>query len=120
MQVWSWPAGFILSEVQMQNNCGTGECLCHAGVELASGLHWFLKYKCQSALTWHRTGGNSIQVSCLEEDALDRLAKGKYTLYRGRPLRWAYYQNVVTARCGSPCMFIKAKHNIHHSQTQQD
>lgn len=31
-----------------------------SGVELASGLHWFIKKNCQGMITWKKTGGKQI------------------------------------------------------------
>ena len=83
-----------------------------AGVELASGVHYFLKRACKSSISWRLTGGNQIDTSCLEPAAL---AASNLDVYQERSVPWSYYQNVVTPRsahssaatckmfvCGSP------------------
>ena len=34
-----------------------------SGVELASGLHWFLKQECKGMSTWAKTGGTQFSAS---------------------------------------------------------
>ncbi|KFK25594.1 hypothetical protein AALP_AA8G134900 [Arabis alpina] len=64
------------------------------GVEIASGLHWYLKYKCNAHVSWDKTGG--IQIASVPQPGhLPRLAS-KGILIR-RPVPWTYYQNVVTS-----------------------
>ncbi|KAG2244230.1 hypothetical protein Bca52824_093940 [Brassica carinata] len=64
------------------------------GVEIASGLHWYLKYKCNAYVSWDKTGG--IQVASVPNPGhLPRL-DSKRILIR-RPVPWNYYQNVVTS-----------------------
>lgn len=66
------------------------------GVEIASGLHWYLKYKCNAHVSWDKTGG--IQVASVPNPGhLPRLYS-KRILIR-RPVPWNYYQNVVTSSC---------------------
>ncbi|KAI3425569.1 uncharacterized protein J3R85_010077 [Psidium guajava] len=63
-------------------------------VELASGLHWYLKYWCDAHVSWDKTGG--IQVASVPKaGSLPRL-KGKGVMIQ-RPVPWNYYQNVVTS-----------------------
>ncbi|XP_048134579.1 alpha-N-acetylglucosaminidase isoform X2 [Rhodamnia argentea] len=63
-------------------------------VELASGLHWYLKYWCDAHVSWDKTGG--IQVASVPRaGSLPRL-KGKGVMIQ-RPVPWNYYQNVVTS-----------------------
>ncbi|KAK9841152.1 hypothetical protein WJX74_000989 [Apatococcus lobatus] len=64
-----------------------------SGVELASGLHRFLKNACKSSISWRLTGGNQIDTSCLEAGALD---VSSLDVYSERSTPWSYYQNVVT------------------------
>lgn len=66
------------------------------GVEIASGLHWYLKYKCNAHVSWDKTGG--IQIDSVPHPGhLPRL-DSKRILIR-RPVPWNYYQNVVTSSC---------------------
>lgn len=66
------------------------------GVEIASGLHWYLKYKCNAHVSWDKTGG--IQIASVPQPGhLPRL-DSKGILIR-RPVPWNYYQNVVTSSC---------------------
>ncbi|KAK9837149.1 hypothetical protein WJX81_006355 [Elliptochloris bilobata] len=65
------------------------------GVELASGLHAFLKERCNSSVAWQATGGNQIDTSCLEPPARAAAAAAR-PLYRGRSVPYHYYQNAVT------------------------
>ena len=67
------------------------------GVEIASGLHWYLKYKCNAHVSWDKTGG--IQIASVPLPGhLPRLEYSKRILIR-RPVPWNYYQNVVTSSC---------------------
>ncbi|XP_020223142.1 alpha-N-acetylglucosaminidase [Cajanus cajan] len=63
-------------------------------VEIASGLHWYLKYWCGAHVSWDKTGG--IQTTSVPQPgSLPRLEdKG---LKIKRPVPWNYYQNVVTS-----------------------
>lgn len=66
------------------------------GVEIASGFHWYLKYKCNAHVSWDKTGG--IQIASVPLPGhLPRL-DSKRILIR-RPVPWNYYQNVVTSSC---------------------
>lgn len=67
-------------------------------VELASGLHWYLKYWCGAHISWDKTGG--IQVASVPEPgSLPRVKDGGVIVQR--PVPWNYYQNVVTSSCKS-------------------
>lgn len=66
-------------------------------MELAAGIHWFLKRRCGSSVSWHLTGGSTLDTSCLAADALQRLAQ-EPPLRRERSVPYSYYQNVVTPR----------------------
>jgi len=66
-------------------------------VELASGVHWFLKERCNSSVAWAATGGNQLDLACLAPGALAARAAGR-PLYRGRSVPYHYYQNAVTPR----------------------
>ena len=66
-----------------------------SGVELASGFHWFLKYFCNSSMSWELTGGSQINPRCMDASNLDRLeGKGKIRVHRA--VQHTFYQNVVT------------------------
>lgn len=66
-----------------------------SGVELASGVHWFLKYFAGSSVSWGATGGLQLNQDSFTAAALDALeAKGKVTIERAVP--FSFYQNVVT------------------------
>jgi alpha-N-acetylglucosaminidase len=66
-----------------------------SGVELASGFHWFLKYFCNSSMSWELTGGSQVNPHCMDPSNLDRLeAKGKIRV--DRAVQHTFYQNVVT------------------------
>ncbi|XP_027340103.1 alpha-N-acetylglucosaminidase isoform X2 [Abrus precatorius] len=63
-------------------------------VEIASGLHWYLKYWCSVHVSWDKTGG--IQTASVPEPgSLPRL--NNEGLKIKRPVPWNYYQNVVTS-----------------------
>ena len=66
------------------------------GVEIASGLHWYLKYKCNAHVSWDKTGG--IQVASVPQPGhLPRIDSKR--IFIRRPVPWNYYQNVVTSSC---------------------
>ncbi|KAJ1297075.1 hypothetical protein BS78_01G350300 [Paspalum vaginatum] len=64
------------------------------GVELASGLHWYLKYWCGAHISWDKTGGAQL-ASVPSPGSLPRV-KGEGVKI-DRPAPWNYYQNVVTS-----------------------
>jgi len=66
------------------------------GVELASGLHWYLKYWCGVHISWDKTGGAQL-ASVPPPGSLPRV-KGTGVKVE-RPVPWNYYQNVVTSSC---------------------
>ncbi|EIE20595.1 hypothetical protein COCSUDRAFT_37819 [Coccomyxa subellipsoidea C-169] len=66
-----------------------------SGIEMASGIHWFLKYACNSSTSWHLTGGNNIDSSCFKPESLERISLAG-PLRGARSVPWSYYQNVVT------------------------
>ena len=66
------------------------------GVELASGLHWYLKYWCGAHISWDKTGG--IQVLSVPPPNLLPLVEDGGIVIK-RPVPWSYYQNVVTSSC---------------------
>ncbi|KAM0840156.1 hypothetical protein ACQ4PT_059795 [Festuca glaucescens] len=63
-------------------------------VELASGLHWYLKYWCGLHISWDKTGGAQL-ASVPPPGSLPRV-KGVGVKIQ-RPVPWNYYQNVVTS-----------------------
>lgn len=66
-----------------------------SGVELASGLHWFLKHWADSSVTWHATGGLQLNHERLTPAAVAALEpKGLVRVERAVP--FSFYQNVVT------------------------
>lgn len=68
-----------------------------AGTEMAAGVHWFLKYACNSSVSWHLTGGFNIDNNCFQPESLERIRQ-MGPIHRGRSVPWSYYQNVVTPR----------------------
>ncbi|CAA6663543.1 unnamed protein product [Spirodela intermedia] len=64
------------------------------GVELASGLHWYLKYWCGVHISWDKTGG--VQVSSVPPPDLLPQVDDRGVVIK-RPIPWSYYQNVVTS-----------------------
>ncbi|KAL5210139.1 hypothetical protein ABZP36_005762 [Zizania latifolia] len=63
-------------------------------VELASGLHWYLKYWCGAHISWDKTGGTQL-ASVPLPGSLPQV-KGTGVKIE-RPVPWNYYQNVVTS-----------------------
>ncbi|KAJ4763014.1 Alpha-N-acetylglucosaminidase [Rhynchospora pubera] len=64
------------------------------GVELSSGLHWYLKYWCGAHISWNKTGG--VQLGSVPPPgSLPRVDKKGVKIVR--PVPWSYYQNVVTS-----------------------
>ncbi|XP_019427591.1 PREDICTED: alpha-N-acetylglucosaminidase isoform X2 [Lupinus angustifolius] len=62
-------------------------------VEIASGLHWYLKYWCGAHVSWDKTGG--IQTTSIPKPGSLPLLKDEVLIKR--PVPWNYYQNVVTS-----------------------
>ncbi|KAJ7949216.1 Alpha-N-acetylglucosaminidase [Quillaja saponaria] len=63
-------------------------------VEIASGLHWYLKYWCGAHVSWDKTGG--IQIASIPKPgSLPHLKDEGVKIQR--PVPWNYYQNVVTS-----------------------
>ncbi|XAR63467.1 Alpha-N-acetylglucosaminidase [Bertholletia excelsa] len=63
-------------------------------VEIASGLHWYLKYWCGAHVSWDKTGG--IQIGTIPNiGSLPPVPDGGVIIQR--PVPWNYYQNVVTS-----------------------
>ncbi|XP_058225311.1 alpha-N-acetylglucosaminidase [Rhododendron vialii] len=63
-------------------------------VEIASGLHWYLKYWCAAHVSWDKTGG--IQVASIPKPGFLPLVSDDGVKIQ-RPVPWNYYQNVVTS-----------------------
>lgn len=64
------------------------------GVELASGLHWYLKYWCGAHISWDKTGG--AQIASIPNPGSLPPVKDEGVMIQ-RPVPWNYYQNVVTS-----------------------
>ncbi|KAK9787358.1 hypothetical protein WJX73_007278, partial [Symbiochloris irregularis] len=71
-----------------------------SGTELAAGLHYWLKERCSSSVSWHLTGGNQIDPACFSAASLAQ-REDHQALYRGRSTPYFYYQNVVTVSYSS-------------------
>jgi hypothetical protein len=66
-----------------------------SGVQLASGVHWFLKYFARCSVSWELTGGVQVDAACFSAPSLAGMqARGSVTVERAVPL--SFYQNVVT------------------------
>ncbi|KAL1157620.1 hypothetical protein V6Z11_A08G168100 [Gossypium hirsutum] len=63
-------------------------------VEIASGLHWYIKYFCGAHVSWDKTGG--VQLASVPKPGSLPLVKDSGVLIQ-RPVPWNYYQNVVTS-----------------------
>ncbi|XP_028776294.1 alpha-N-acetylglucosaminidase-like [Neltuma alba] len=63
-------------------------------VEIASGLHWYLKYWCGAHVSWDKTGG--IQTASIPKPGSLPPLKDEGLMVK-RPVPWNYYQNVVTS-----------------------
>uniref|UniRef100_A0A0D9VU64 Alpha-N-acetylglucosaminidase n=1 Tax=Leersia perrieri TaxID=77586 RepID=A0A0D9VU64_9ORYZ len=59
-------------------------------VELASGLHWYLKYWCGAHISWDKTGGAQLASVPLPGSLPQVKATG---VKIERPVPWNYYQN---------------------------
>ncbi|GAB2289027.1 hypothetical protein Dimus_023329 [Dionaea muscipula] len=63
-------------------------------VEIASGLHWYLKYSCGAHISWDKTGG--VQLTSIPLPGSLPSVKDEGVIFH-RPVPWNYYQNVVTS-----------------------
>ncbi|OIT40585.1 PREDICTED: alpha-N-acetylglucosaminidase [Nicotiana attenuata] len=63
-------------------------------VEITSGLHWYLKYRCGAHISWDKTGGVQL-ASVPKPGSLPLVEADGVTIQR--PVPWNYYQNVVTS-----------------------
>ncbi|CAM8912675.1 unnamed protein product [Rhodiola kirilowii] len=64
------------------------------GVEIAAGLHRYLKDLCNAHISWDKTGGTQL-LSVPKAGELPRLEEGGILIRR--PVPWNYYQNAVTS-----------------------
>ncbi|XP_075480477.1 alpha-N-acetylglucosaminidase-like [Primulina tabacum] len=64
------------------------------GVELLSGLHWYLKYWCGAHISWDKTGGAQLS-SIPKSGSFPRIQDVGITIKRLTP--WSYYQNAVSS-----------------------
>jgi hypothetical protein len=71
---------------------GTVHVAGTSGVELASGVHWFLKHVACCSLSWHATGGLQVNAASLVQAT--QQARAKASIHRAVP--WTWYMNVVT------------------------
>ncbi len=71
-----------------------------SGVELAAGVHWFLKHWVHSSVSWAATGGVQVAPGALDAAALAVLeGRAVDEVRRCAPL--SVYQNVVTVSYSS-------------------
>lgn len=66
------------------------------GVEILAGLHWYLKYRCGSHISWDKTGGVQLE-SLPKPGSFPQLQDASLVVQR--PVPWNYYQNAVTSSC---------------------
>ncbi|XP_024970214.1 alpha-N-acetylglucosaminidase-like isoform X2 [Cynara cardunculus var. scolymus] len=64
------------------------------GVELLTGLHWYLKNLCGAHISWDKTGGSQLS-SVPKAGSLPRVQDDGLLIQR--PVPWNYYQNAVTS-----------------------
>ncbi|XP_071731658.1 alpha-N-acetylglucosaminidase-like isoform X2 [Rutidosis leptorrhynchoides] len=64
------------------------------GVELLTGLHWYLKNLCGAHISWDKTGGSQLS-SVPKAGSLPRMKDDGLLIQR--PVPWNYYQNAVTS-----------------------
>lgn len=84
-------------------------------VEIASGLHWYIKYWCEAHISWDKTGG--IQIASVPNPGSLPLIKDEGVMIH-RPVPWNYYQNVVTASCKYQVPIPLLLCAFHHSFSQ--
>ncbi|TVU46998.1 hypothetical protein EJB05_06572 [Eragrostis curvula] len=87
---------FRISNVAENSGKGGAEILIQgtSGVELASGLHWYLKYWCGAHISWDKTGGAQL-ASVPSPGSLPQVNGAGVKIVR--PVPWNYYQNVATS-----------------------
>ncbi|XP_072090950.1 alpha-N-acetylglucosaminidase [Arachis hypogaea] len=64
------------------------------GVDIVAGLHWYLKQRCGSHISWDKTGGSQLS-SVPKVGFLPRVQEAGILV--PRPVPWSYYQNAVTS-----------------------
>ncbi|KAL4320600.1 hypothetical protein HN873_046751 [Arachis hypogaea] len=64
------------------------------GVDIVTGLHWYLKQRCGSHISWDKTGGSQLS-SVPKVGFLPRVQEAGILI--PRPVPWSYYQNAVTS-----------------------
>jgi alpha-N-acetylglucosaminidase len=66
-----------------------------SGIELTSAINWFLKYFCNSSVSWEATGGRQLDSSSFSAERMREYElRGKVRVDRVVP--HSYYQNIVT------------------------
>nr|XP_043616977.1 alpha-N-acetylglucosaminidase-like [Erigeron canadensis] len=87
---------FMISNHPSSNIPGAPEILISGvtGVELLSGLHWYLKNLCAAHISWDKTGGSQLS-SVPKAGSLPRMKDDSLLIQR--PVPWNYYQNAVTS-----------------------
>ncbi|XP_057780811.1 alpha-N-acetylglucosaminidase-like isoform X2 [Salvia miltiorrhiza] len=87
---------FRLSNYPAINHGGSPEILISGttGVEILSGLHWYLKYYCGAHISWSKTGGAQLS-SVPKPGSLPPIQDSEITIKRPTP--WSYYQNAVSS-----------------------
>lgn len=76
------------------------------GVELLSGVHWYLKNLCGAHISWDKTGGSQLS-SVPKPGSLPRMQDDGLLIQR--PVPWNYYQNAVTSSCKLFIYYIPLK-----------
>ncbi|XP_023730204.1 alpha-N-acetylglucosaminidase isoform X1 [Lactuca sativa] len=87
---------FSISNHPSSNVQGAPEILIRGvtGVELLSGVHWYLKNLCGAHISWDKTGGSQLS-SVPKPGSLPRMQDDGLLIQR--PVPWNYYQNAVTS-----------------------
>ncbi|KAH7431001.1 hypothetical protein KP509_08G024500 [Ceratopteris richardii] len=93
-------ACFIISNAEVKGDTTSHEIQVSgsSGVEILSGLHWYLKYWCGGHISWRKTGGMQLG-SVPKPGELPRVDPSGVKVHRVVP--WSYYQNVVTVSYSS-------------------
>lgn len=66
-----------------------------SGVDVAAGLHYYLKTRCGVHISWEKTGGSQLE-SIKSQGLKGELPKVGKPIRVTRPVKWSYYQNVCT------------------------
>ncbi|KAI3759359.1 hypothetical protein L6452_07117 [Arctium lappa] len=87
---------FLISNHPSLNIRGSPEILIRGvtGVELLTGLHWYLKNLCGAHISWDKTGGSQLS-SVPKAGSLPHMQDDGLLIQR--PVPWNYYQNAVTS-----------------------